>query len=102
MGCCLRLSLIILLTFSCTALSAGDKKSKKRRVWETSSPACTKDLGGHPKWLGRVNNCWFYIGVGLLAWVGYDLYRGPTVLWGVIYQAQDPVQYWSVLGLWWE
>ena len=43
---------------------------------------------------------WSFIGVGLLVWVGYDLYAGYTLLWDTIYRDQDPVGYWLILGLW--
>ncbi len=47
-----------------------------------------------------MNNIWTYVGIALLAWIGYDLYAGYTLLWDVIYRDQDPASYWTVLGIW--
>jgi len=43
---------------------------------------------------------WTLVGIALLAWVGWDLYAGYTLAWGLIYRAEAPVAYWSVLLVW--
>ncbi len=47
-----------------------------------------------------MNNIWTYIGLALLAWVGWDLYRGYTLIWDVIYRDTDPTTYWIVIAVW--
>lgn len=43
---------------------------------------------------------WMIIGALLAVWVLWDLYAGYTMLWGVIYRAENPGQYWLVLLFW--
>ncbi len=43
---------------------------------------------------------WRMVGILLLAWVGWDLYHGYTLLTDFIYRDQEPVKYWAVLGIW--
>jgi len=47
-----------------------------------------------------MDNLWTYIGVLLLAWVGWDLYAGYTLLHDVIYRAEQPALYWSGIAAW--
>lgn len=45
-------------------------------------------------------NFWSFVGIALLAWVGYDLYAGYTVIWDVIYKDDDPTMYWTAVSIW--
>lgn len=46
------------------------------------------------------NSAWTYVGIGLLAWVGWDLYAGYTMAWEVIYRDENPTAYWITLAVW--
>ena len=43
---------------------------------------------------------WRIVGIGVLAWVAYDLYTGYTLLWDVVHRDQDPTLYWTLMGIW--
>ena len=43
---------------------------------------------------------WRVIGVCLFIWVAWDLYAGYTLLYDVIYKAQDPTMYWVAILAW--
>lgn len=45
-------------------------------------------------------NIWFYIGIGLLLWVLYELYYGVTWTWRPIYRTEEPGKYWLVTLIW--
>ncbi|WP_412987390.1 hypothetical protein [Pontimicrobium sp. IMCC45349] len=45
-------------------------------------------------------NIWFYIGIGLLLWVLYDLYYGVTWTHRPIYRQYEPNAYWLVSIVW--
>lgn len=47
-----------------------------------------------------MSSFWSLVGVLLLAWVGWDLYAGYTILWDVVYREVEPTKYWMVLGGW--
>lgn len=47
-----------------------------------------------------MDNIWTYIGVLLLAWVGWDLYAGYTVLHETIYRDEQPTLYWTGVAAW--
>lgn len=43
---------------------------------------------------------WRIVGVALLAWVGWDLYFGYTLLNDVIYRDEEPTLYWTAVAIW--
>lgn len=43
---------------------------------------------------------WFYIGIGLILWVIYDMYYGVTWTFRPIYKKYEPNAYWFVTLLW--
>jgi hypothetical protein len=45
-------------------------------------------------------NIWTYVGIALLAWVGYDLYAGYTFTWEIVNKEESPLTYWSVISVW--
>lgn len=45
-------------------------------------------------------NMWFYIGIGLLIWVLYDLFYGVTWTIRPIYRKNEPKVYWLVTIIW--
>ena len=45
-------------------------------------------------------NMWFYIGIGLLIWVLYDLFYGVTWTTRPIYRKHEPKVYWLVTIIW--
>ncbi len=45
-------------------------------------------------------NIWFYIGIGLILWVLYDLYYGVTWTHKPIYRKYEPTTYWVVTLIW--
>lgn len=47
-----------------------------------------------------VTTIWTYIGIALLAWVGWDLYAGYTLVWDWVYRAENPALYWSAVAIW--
>lgn len=47
-----------------------------------------------------MDNIWPYIGVALLAWAGWDLFAGYTVLHETIYRVDQPNLYWVGVGTW--
>ncbi len=47
-----------------------------------------------------MSNTWKYVGIALLAWVGWDLYAGYTLTWETVYRESDPVTYWVALSAW--
>ena len=47
-----------------------------------------------------MGNIWSYVGVALLAWVGWDLFAGYTFLHETIYRSDQPSFYWVGVGTW--
>ena len=47
-----------------------------------------------------LSNIWTYVGIGLLIWVGWDLYAGYTLAWDVIYRDDNPIAYWAIISVW--
>ncbi|WP_299556841.1 hypothetical protein [Seonamhaeicola sp.] len=45
-------------------------------------------------------NAWFYIGIGLIIWVLYDLYKGVTWTFRPIHRQHEPNAYWLVTLIW--
>lgn len=45
-------------------------------------------------------NMWFYIGIGLLIWVLFDLFYGVTWTIRPIYRKHEPNVYWFVTIIW--
>ncbi len=43
---------------------------------------------------------WYFVGVALLVWVGWDLYAGYTFIWDIVYRETNPVAYWIALVVW--
>jgi|GEM_PF-1497586 len=46
------------------------------------------------------NNLWFFIGIGLLIWLIYDLVVGITWSYRKIHRKQEPFLYWVFIFIW--
>lgn len=47
-----------------------------------------------------MDNFWSYVGIALIAWVGWDLYAGYTLLHKTVYLAEQPGLYWAGIVTW--
>jgi len=47
-----------------------------------------------------MTNFWRVVGVALFLWVAWDVYFGYTLLYDVIYRAQDPMLFWVTVSGW--
>lgn len=45
-------------------------------------------------------NIWFFIGIGLVCWVVYDLYQGTTYSYRLIEKEKEPTLYWITWSIW--
>jgi hypothetical protein len=43
---------------------------------------------------------WFYLGLALLIWVIYDLYKGVTFSYRMIVKEYEPVMYYTMIAVW--